>query len=102
MRHNRQNREQVTAILWTPDSDEGWKIPQESIQQLRTWSQEEGKTKETLDWYDLGGLQRIVYDTTGVHMHGEGQESVDSYHRWEADACDSIAWAIKKKEEEEE
>jgi len=34
MRYNRQNKEQATAILWTPESDEGWKIPQDSVKWL--------------------------------------------------------------------
>jgi len=33
-----------------------------------------------------------------VCMHDAGQESV--YQRWAADACDSIAWAIKRREKE--
>src|SRR6218665_1700626 len=53
-RNNRQN-----TIVWTSESDEEQMIPQNSIQRLYTWSQKEGKAKETMDRHDQRGLQRI-------------------------------------------
>lgn len=42
---------------------------------------------------------RIAYDTTEVHMHGVGHESVEANHRprGAVDACEGIAWAIKRR-----
>jgi len=67
------------------------------VQRLRKWNQEDGKTKETRDRHDKRGLQRTAYDSTGGHMRGTEQESVESNHKLSADACDGITRAIKKK-----
>jgi len=43
-------------------------IPQNSIQWLCTWNQEEGKKKEMMDQHDKSGLQRTTFDTIRGHM----------------------------------
>ena len=62
--NNRQNTEQASMILWTSELDEERTMPQNSIQWLCTWSQKEGKAKETMDRHDQRGLQRTASDTS--------------------------------------
>src|SRR6218665_854410 len=59
-RNNRQNTEQASTILWTSESVEERTIPQNSIQRLCTWSQKDGKAKETMDRHNQRGLQRTA------------------------------------------
>jgi len=48
----------------------------------------------SVDRRDKRRLQGTACDTTGGHMHGTGLESVENNHRWAADTCNDIAWAI--------
>jgi len=51
-----------------------------------------------MDQNDKRGLQRNAYDTSGGHMHGAGQTSVESNHRRAANTSNDITWAIKVEE----
>ena len=44
-----QNTEQATALFWIPHPDADWKITQDRMQRLFSWSQKDGKTQETVD-----------------------------------------------------
>src|SRR6218665_2974994 len=99
MRHNWQNTEQTTAVLWghlTRMQDEllrngcrvyrksffyfkdrAWwlerdcnpqPIGRKRIQRLCSWSQEKGKTKETADRHDKGGLERTETLQEATHL----------------------------------
>jgi len=64
-----------------------------------SWSQVEGKPKETVDRYHKDGLQTTEYtcNITRGNTHDTALESVESDHRWVADACYGIAWGLTKK-----